>query len=170
RGVEAIRVATGQDRFQAFHCRLMPPHQVAHDLARSPGPNLDPGLTSWPLEVGQSGLDALLQCSDEGFDLVTRCHDRNPSPERATTYTASVGGAQTETAGVLRLRPVPLDERHDFGIDPFLQRASGVAQSDPQVCVPTEPVEFRTPPPLPLQLTKQRVDMRLLKHLLTSGP
>ena len=85
-------------------------------------------------------------------------------------YTGRRRGTQTETAGVLCLGPVLLDERHDFGIDPILQRASGVAEGDPQVCVPSEPVEFRTPPPLPLQLTKQRVDMGLLKHLLTSAP
>src|SRR3989442_14816019 len=68
RGVEAIRFATGQNRLQAFDCRLMPPCQVAQDLARSPVSNLDPGLASWPLEVGQSGLHALLQRSNEGFD------------------------------------------------------------------------------------------------------
>src|SRR6058998_388701 len=97
RGVEAIRFATGQDRLHAFDCRLMPPHQVAQDLARSPYSNLDPGLASWPLEVGQSGLDALLQRSNEGFDRLTHCHDRNPPPRSDTQRTlASVGGAQTE--------------------------------------------------------------------------
>src|SRR3989449_4736158 len=102
RGVEAIRFATGQDRLHAFDCRLMPPHQVAQDLAWSPFSNLGPGLASWPLEVGQSGLDALRQRLNEGFDLLTRCHDRNPPPRSDTQRTlASVGGAQTETAGVL---------------------------------------------------------------------
>src|SRR5262249_56286938 len=80
RGVEAIRLASGQDRLHAFDCCLMPPHQVAQNLARSPYTDLDPGLASWSLEVGQSGRDALLERSNEGFDRFTRCHDRNPLP------------------------------------------------------------------------------------------
>src|SRR5437867_8435263 len=76
RGVEAIRFAPGQDRLHAFDCCLMPPHQVAQDLARSPFFALDPGLASRPLEVPQTGLDAPLYGSNEGFDRFTRCHDR----------------------------------------------------------------------------------------------
>src|SRR5215510_3485931 len=92
-----------------------------------------------------------------------------PSQERYATSPASVG-APTAAAGVLRsLGPVLFDERRDLGIDPILERASSVAQRDPQVCVSREPVEFGAPPPLPLQLTKQRVDMGLLKHLLASA-
>src|SRR5262245_14745218 len=40
RGIDSIRFATGQHRLHALNCRLMPPHQVAQDLARSPCSNL----------------------------------------------------------------------------------------------------------------------------------
>src|SRR2546428_7527708 len=93
----------------------MPPHQVAQDLTRSPYSNLDAGLASWPLEVGQSGLDVLLQRSNEGFDLLTRCHDRNPPPRSNTQRTlASVGGAQTETAGRSEEHTSELQSRSDL--------------------------------------------------------
>src|SRR5262249_43282467 len=79
RGIDSIRFATGQHRLHALNCRLMPPHQVAQNLARSPYSNLDRNMAAWPVEVGQSGFDALLQIANQGFDFLTRCHDRNSS-------------------------------------------------------------------------------------------